>query len=493
MGNKLKHIHIKLGLFILLIIHMSCILHAQVEKNVIVFYSSGSFKPSKTELNKLLPILNKLKSNHNAQLRITGYCDDLGREELNDSLSLLRANFIATYFIQSGIKKERIIQLSGKGEITVQGIKHKEIEQRRKLNRRVEIEVLEINGKRNNYKKSLNDKNIDIGDIIILEGLHFVGGRTVLLPSSILLLDSLTQILKIRNEFEILIKGHVNNPSPPYADGDDIDTGLPNLSVARAKKVYDHFANNGISTARLSFIGMKGFYPLTMDRMHGDVNRRVEIQISKISKLDRGKGWQQMVERTKRQNELDEAKLNKPLIKQLDSILKNDQRYRAKLEETEAQFGWDSKQVKELWRLIEKNDSINLIQVKYILKKYGWLGPETIGHFGTTTLFLVIQHAPLVDQIKYLPMMREAVKSRKILPSDLALLEDRVALGQGKKQIYGSQVEMDPIKNNYRIAPLIDPDHVDKRRAAVGLEPLENYAKYWNIKWDPIQYKKDHR
>ncbi len=40
--------------------------------------------------------------------------------------------------------------------------------------------------------------------------------------------------------------------------------------------------------------------------------------------------------------------------------------------------------------------------------------------------------------------MRDAVRNGKAFGRDLALLEDRVALGTGNRQKYGSQMERDP-------------------------------------------------
>lgn len=73
------------------------------------------------------------------------------------------------------------------------------------------------------------------------------------------------------------------------------------------------------------------------------------------------------------------------------------------------------------------------------LDERGWLGPDVIGQTGNSTLFLVIQHADLVTQEKYLPMMREAVTKGNAKGSSLALLEDRVLIRNGKQQRYGSQ------------------------------------------------------
>ena len=62
--------------------------------------------------------------------------------------------------------------------------------------------------------------------------------------------------------------------------------------------------------------------------------------------------------------------------------------------------------------------------------------------------------------------MREAVKKGNAKANSLALLEDRVALRRGGKQIYGSQVTRDSETNEYYVLPLIDPaKDVYKRQA----------------------------
>jgi hypothetical protein len=70
-------------------------------------------------------------------------------------------------------------------------------------------------------------------------------------------------------------------------------------------------------------------------------------------------------------------------------------------------------------------------------------------------------------------------------------LEDRVALQEDKNQIYDSQIFWSATNNKYFVAPLDDPDNVDKRREEVGLSPLTEYLSVWNAKWDVKQYKKD--
>jgi hypothetical protein len=210
-----------------------------------------------------------------------------------------------------------------------------------------------------------------------------------------------------------------------------------------------------------------------------------------LASLHKDERWKPVLKEIEANKEKSEAGLDKPLVRQLEKIHKDDQEGRQKINAMSKKYGRDSEEMKELWKDIMIKDSLNLIEVKKILNTRGWLGPDVVGWEGSSTLFLVIQHSDLKTQEKYLPMMREAVKNGKAQASDLALLEDRVALRQGKKQIYGSQIGTDPETGLSYVLPLSDPEHVDQRRAEVGLQALADYVKLWEIKWDPEQYQKD--
>jgi hypothetical protein len=210
-----------------------------------------------------------------------------------------------------------------------------------------------------------------------------------------------------------------------------------------------------------------------------------------LTSLHSDKRWSAVLELIRKNKEMAEANLNKPLAAQLDSIYTEDQKYRQQIEGVDKKFGWTSKEMKILFKTINTKDSINLIKVKSIIDTHGWLGPEMVGDEGSATLFLVIQHSDQATQEKYLPLMRAAVKEGKAQANNLALLEDRVALGQGKRQRYGSQIGKDPATGQFYVLPLDDPDNVDKRRAEVGLQPLGDYIAHWQVKWDVAQYKKE--
>jgi hypothetical protein len=165
------------------------------------------------------------------------------------------------------------------------------------------------------------------------------------------------------------------------------------------------------------------------------------------------------------------------IMSQLAYVFKTDQQYRIPLEPTIKKYGWNSPQVDSLEELMGIQDSINLRIVTHIIDTYGWLGPDSIGPGGSSALWTIIQHSDLDVQQKYLPVMRDAVQHSRASASDLAYLEDRVALQEGRKQIYGTQFQLNTKTNTYSFAPIEDELNVDKRRAAVGLEPLEDYAR----------------
>jgi hypothetical protein len=174
----------------------------------------------------------------------------------------------------------------------------------------------------------------------------------------------------------------------------------------------------------------------------------------------------------------------------MDKVWKSDQDLRFELIDLQKKGKMETPEYRDLVVAIKKADTLNLEIVTSIIDKQGWLGPDEIGFKGSQALFLVIQHADLPTQEKYLPIIREAAKQGKTLASNLAILEDRVALRQGKKQIYGSQVWIDSKTGKKFVQPLEDPENVDKRRAEVGLPTMNEYLQEsFQIKWDLNEYR----
>lgn len=135
---------------------------------------------------------------------------------------------------------------------------------------------------------------------------------------------------------------------------------------------------------------------------------------------------------------------------------------------------------KDSVEFVHSIDSSNLVQIESLITKYGWLGKSFVGPKGNQTCFLVIQHADSATQLKFLPMLEQSVENGESSASDLALLQDRILMRQGKKQLYGSQVVFDE-KGNPVFYPIEDEINVNLRRSKVGLQNIEEYAKHFGI------------
>lgn len=168
----------------------------------------------------------------------------------------------------------------------------------------------------------------------------------------------------------------------------------------------------------------------------------------------------------------------------LNKVYEDDQKYRKKSKKYLDKYGSDSLEVKNAIIDMEILDKKNLERVEVILNEYGWLGEDIIGVKENATLFLVIQHADLETQLKYYPIMEEAVELGCARKSDLAMLQDRILVKQGKKQMYGTQLIYDEELGSYVVEPLVYPERVDERRAVVGLPPMSEYLEYYGLSWE---------
>lgn len=88
--------------------------------------------------------------------------------------------------------------------------------------------------------------------------------------------------------------------------------------------------------------------------------------------------------------------------------------------------------------------------------------------------------------------LKKSYEAGKVLPKDLALIEDRINMREGKLQRYGSQTLIDKTSKKYTLFPIADVDSIDERRAMVGLESLKSYMKSsFNIDFDINKYKEE--
>jgi outer membrane protein OmpA-like peptidoglycan-associated protein len=212
----------------------------------------------------------------NTSVHVLGFADYLGSTESNYPLSQGRAEVVKAYLMRLHKNNVQIIA-NGKGEITATTKKLSRLGE--PLNRRVDI-IYPHKKKEDNFHTRVNNlSKLNVGESISFKELTFQGGRHYLNASAVPYLDTLTLFLKKHENLKIEIQGHIcceyNHP-----DGYDIDVGKNNLSVTRAKFIYEYLLSKGIKGQRMLFKGVGSsdpeIYPeVTVDDQTR--NRRVQI------------------------------------------------------------------------------------------------------------------------------------------------------------------------------------------------------------------------
>jgi len=124
----------------------------------------------------------------------------------------------------------------------------------------------------------------------------------------------------------------------------------------------------------------------------------------------------------------------------------------------------------------KKIDHENLEIVSSLLEKCGMPNKDELSNQQYNAIWLVIQHSGRNDYAKkYLPMFELAAEKGDFDWGAIALLKDRSLMYDGKPQIYGSQI------SNGKLWELTEPEYVNKRRKKMGLEPIEDYLKRFDI------------
>jgi outer membrane protein assembly factor BamB len=175
----------------------------------------------------------------------------------------------------------------------------------------------------------------------------------------------------------------------------------------------------------------------------------------------------------------------KELRTELEKMMEEDQKFRTRVMAVEEKYGQNSKELAALWKEQAEIDSRLLKRLEEIIKQYGWPGVSMVGREASLAAFLIIQHADYEYQKKYFPLINEAMKKGEIEPGHVALLEDRILMHEGKKQIYGSQLRKNEKTGKYEMWPVEDEENLDKRRASVGLEPIAEYLKRFGVTYIP--------
>lgn len=211
----------------------------------------------------------------------------------------------------------------------------------------------------------------------------------------------------------------------------------------------------------------KGYY--------SEENIRAEADFARLAMQA---AWQRLLTLAREKRHQHEACFDQSLVTLLKKIAYEDQQYRIVATEANKKYGLDSPQAIAAmyqqglidWQLIRQVDSL--------LARHSYPGKSLVGEYLKSTAFMVIQHNP--DE-KYLPLLTAAADKGELSWSSLALLIDRLRMASGKTQVYGTQLSGEG--GRWKLLPIEDEANVNARRAKVGLQPLEEYLKRYEINY----------
>ena len=132
----------------------------------------------------------------------------------------------------------------------------------------------------------------------------------------------------------------------------------------------------------------------------------------------------------------------------------------------------DSTSNQEYLRRMAAQDSVGLIELRHIIRKFGWPSRSLVGARGSAAAFLIAQHNESIHA-EALRLM-QSLPPGEVQTSAMAMLEDRLLALSGKPQKYATQLKP-MVESAVEFYPIDSIARVDARRSAVGLPPISVY------------------
>ncbi|HEX9825101.1 MAG TPA: OmpA family protein [Flavobacteriaceae bacterium] len=253
-----------------------------------VYFDTDKYEISQKEHDSLLLFLADIEKMDIEKISIYGFTDDRGSDSYNMVLSQNRANAIKEIFSNNEFDESIITNVDGKGKLLIKLVEHQSVDEARSLNRKVQIIVkpyfpprVEVKPEKKDITTILKGE-LKAGDKFKLDNILFQTGYSDVLVGSEKTLEDLAEVLLTRSDIYFTIQGHVCC-TQNSRDANDRKTKKRNLSVARAKFVYDYLVKKGVNPKRMKYVGMRRKFPLGGDPKY---DRRVEILITYAGESD---------------------------------------------------------------------------------------------------------------------------------------------------------------------------------------------------------------
>jgi hypothetical protein len=163
---------------------------------------------------------------------------------------------------------------------------------------------------------------------------------------------------------------------------------------------------------------------------------------------------------------------------ELRAMAREDQELRARL--AALPDGPLGKEATDLLVALAEADARHTARLRSIVDEVGWPGPALAGPEAARDAWLLAQHADPDPELqaRVLELILVSPKEAGVDLQQVARLADRVEVARGLPQRYGTQYRLRRAGERTVLepsTPIEDPERLDERRAAMGLEPHERY------------------
>lgn len=190
-----------------------------------------------------------------------------------------------------------------------------------------------------------------------------------------------------------------------------------------------------------------------------------------------------------------------PAARNLDSLLRvvydRDQTAREEVIRLSQQVPPSADSLMAAYARMQAADAENQRMVAELLEQ-GW--PEGLSEEANETIWLVIDHAGLGMQRRWMPLVKQQMEAGRVSKSDYATLLDRILMREKRPQRYGTQtvsvsrmIDGDSVRMERQcwLWPVENPDRLDSLRNVMGLIPIAAYLREVErvygapCRWDP--------
>lgn len=144
-------------------------------------------------------------------------------------------------------------------------------------------------------------------------------------------------------------------------------------------------------------------------------------------------------------------------------------------------IGMRSSVQEALWTLKFMIQERNQADLQLLVARKGWPRTAIVGEDAVWGAYLVALHSNDGAQKSYLADIKKACEAKELPWFRYAAIYDRALFNENKPQRYGTHTRYNELTRKEELYPLENEAKVDDWRKDLGLEPLAEYLKQFNI------------